>query len=139
MSRNCTYLAIATTLASLTGINGAVAFENWPSIVIGTWSGMANQTGLTLHIATQGPGPGQPNGVNCPEITGTFVGSAGDTENVHGFYCPHSGRIVFRRPLTGFEQVCIPRTCPKPDRRSTWADCSSRPAGGEYSFFAHKP
>ena len=96
MSRNCTYLAIAGTLASLTGISGAVAAENWPASVVGTWAAQANQTPLTITISSQAS-----NG-KCRVIRGTILdGVSGQTQKLVGAYCPDSGRIIFDRRAEG--------------------------------------
>jgi hypothetical protein len=97
MSRNCTYLAIAATLAGLTGISGAVAAENWPTSVVGTWQALSNQSPVTITIKSQAIN------AKCPEIRGTiFDNGSSQTQNLIGSYCPGSGRIVFSRTAPGF-------------------------------------
>ncbi len=94
MSRNCTRLVIAATLASLTGISGVLA-GNWPASVVGTWTTVANQSALTVVISSQA------SGAKCPEIKGEIHDSVGGTQTLEGFYCPDSGRIVFSRNAPG--------------------------------------
>jgi hypothetical protein len=87
MSRNCTHLVVAAALASLTGISGALAAENWPPSVVGTWGATANQTPLTIVISSQA------STGKCPVITGTIFQGVSPT-TLSGVYCPGSGRIV---------------------------------------------
>ncbi len=99
MSGNCTHLVIAATLASLTGVSGAVASENWPASAVGTWDAQANQTPLTVTISSQA------SYGKCRVIRGTILdGVSGQTQILDGPYCPDCGRIIFSRIQPG-EQV----------------------------------
>lgn len=81
----------ATVLAALAMAGQAMAA--WPPSAVGTWTMQANQSGLVLTITSQG-GPG-----DCKAIAGTLVDvvNGGNSNNIQGFYCPHSGRVQFLR------------------------------------------
>ncbi len=134
MSRNSTYRVIAGTLASLTGISGAVAAENWPASVVGTWDARGNQTPLTITISSQAS-----NG-KCRVIRGTILQVGGGQQSLVGAYCPDSGRIIFAR-------IWTPQIDPINDQvySANLSDAGStlymggsfeQTGAGEYSFFA---
>jgi hypothetical protein len=133
MSRNCTHLVIAATLASLTGISGAVAAENWPASVVGTWKAVANQTALTVIISSQA------STGKCPVIRGTINDSDGTTQILVGSYCPDSGRIVFSRIPPG-QQVTQVYSANLSDAGPTlyMGGLFEQTGAGEYSFIASK-
>lgn len=86
------HYAFATALTGLL-MTGSAFAQTPPANVVGTWSGIANQTAVKILIRTQGS-----VGV-CPAITGAMsnVSPAGGASNIQGFYCPDTGRISFIR------------------------------------------
>ena len=65
---------------------------NWPSSLVGTWQGVANQTAVKLVITNQGATG------SCKSITGTLNNiPSGGASNIQGFYCPQTGRVGFVR------------------------------------------
>ena len=65
---------------------------NWPTSIVGTWQGTANQSTVKLVITSQGS-----TGA-CKAINGTLSNlPSGGASNIQGFYCPQSGRVSFVR------------------------------------------
>ena len=71
------------------GANVALA-DGWPTSVAGNWDIVGNHSPGTLNITSQG------NAGDCQPIGGTIY-----NDSIHGFYCPHSGRIHFIRSNGG--------------------------------------
>jgi hypothetical protein len=91
MTRTIVRILAATILLSL-AFTGTSAAATWPASVVGTWSGVANQTDIKLAITSQDPAG------KCKAIKGTLSNaSGGGDSNIQGFYCPESGRISFVR------------------------------------------
>jgi hypothetical protein len=72
------------------GSNIALA-DGWPASVVGHWDVSGNGSRGTLNITSQG------STGDCRLIAGTIYG----TSTIQGYYCPLSGRILFRRKLPG--------------------------------------
>jgi|SRR5215467_14118889 len=71
----------------------ALAAASRPSSIVGTWTGVANQTAVQLVITTQGTVTAP-----CKPITGTLNNvPSGGASNIQGFYCPSTGRFSFVR------------------------------------------
>jgi hypothetical protein len=75
----------------------AIAGENWPASVVGTWDAIADQSPLTITISSQA------SSGRCRAISGTIVDLVNGTSNLVGFYCPTTGRFNFARndPTSG--------------------------------------
>jgi hypothetical protein len=58
-----------------------------------TWTLQTNRESVQLLITTQG-GPGAPGAATCRTINGE-LGIAPPTIEIHGWYCPSTGRIHF--------------------------------------------
>jgi hypothetical protein len=85
-------VAGVTALVSAT----ASAHSPWPASIVGTWTGNANTSGVTLTITSQIAGSA------CQTIIGTF-GNTGSSskDNINGYYCPGSGTVEFMRLAPG--------------------------------------
>jgi len=83
---------IVTALASTT----ASALPPWPASIVGTWTGNANTSGITLKITSQ------VTGGKCQTITGTFRNTGSSSaDNITGYYCSGSGTVEFMRLTPG--------------------------------------
>jgi hypothetical protein len=114
----------------------AMAASQWPASVVGTWSATANQSTLSISIASQG------SAGECKSIGGTIVDQqSGGSSTLQGFYCPGSGRIQFLRSngSTVFQVFTanLAFTGDTLNMGGTFAQDLS-PYLGEYSFFAQK-
>jgi hypothetical protein len=112
---------------------------NWPNSIVGTWSGLGNQTNLKLVVATQG-GAGV-----CKAITGTLSNvPAGGDSHVQGFYCPETGRLSFvRKDLKTNDtfqsySACVSDVGPELHMAGTFAELNMAGHLGEYNFSASK-
>jgi hypothetical protein len=114
----------------------AMAGENWPASIVGTWDAVANQSDLTITISNQA------SSGRCRAISGTIVDPVNGTSDLVGFYCPTTGRFNFARnnPISGLTFQ---------DYSGNVSDIGSRlymggvfaqvvQLVGEYSFFASK-
>ena len=83
---------VALLLVAIGSALAVAMMASWPQNVVGTWKGFANQTEVQLVITTQGTTG------SCRSITGTFSNlPSGGASNIHGFYCPSTGRVSFVR------------------------------------------
>lgn len=65
---------------------------NWPTSIVGTWQGVANQSTVKLVIISQGT-----TGA-CKTISGTLNNlPSGGASKIQGFYCPQTGHVRFVR------------------------------------------
>ena len=79
---------LATSAASASGA--------WPANIVGTWSGLSNQTQIVLTVSSQTAGG------KCQLISGTIQDVPGNfTGPMSGYYCPSSGAVEFLRYATG--------------------------------------
>lgn len=69
----------------------AMAGQNWPASVVGTWNATANQSSLIITISSQA------SIGRCRAISGTIVDPVNGTSKLVGFYCPTTGRFNFVR------------------------------------------
>jgi hypothetical protein len=136
MTKTFTTLAIAGLIATA-GAGAALAGENWPGSVVGTWNAAANQSTLTITISSQAATG------RCRPISGTIVDS-GVSSNLLGFYCPATGRFNFARndATTGATFQDYSGNVSDNGRTlfmgGVFADVVGAPFVGEYSFFASK-
>jgi hypothetical protein len=85
-------IAALAVVAGCVAASGASAKGAWPAKIVGTWSGLSNQSPIVLTVSTQTPGG------KCQSISGTLDDVNGNyTDNVTGFYCPDSGAVEFLR------------------------------------------
>jgi hypothetical protein len=85
-------IAAFAIVAGCVAASGASAKGAWPSKIVGTWSGLSNQSPIVLTVSTQTAGG------KCQAISGTLEDVNGDfTDNVAGYYCPDSGAVEFLR------------------------------------------
>lgn len=131
------YLALAAALSIVAG--AAHAASPWPSKVTGKWSGGANEDQVTIKITSQA------STGNCRQISGTFTDdTVGGTSDILGFYCPVSGRIAFRRSVTGQTAAYQNYTASLSQVGSTvfmggvFAENATAANVGEYAFYAYK-
>jgi hypothetical protein len=83
-------VVLAVCIAAQLYADAALAAH--PTSVVGTWRVRINQEVDTLVIESQG---GSINGV-CRRIVGYFpLQNQDDGPQIHGFYCPKTGRIQF--------------------------------------------
>jgi hypothetical protein len=134
-------LAVLTAVGALSSLltGAAVAGENWPGSVIGTWHAQGNQSPLTITITSQAPTG------RCRPIAGTILDvDSGVTSNLIGFYCPVTGRFNFARNdiTTGVTFQDYSGNVSDNGRTifmgGVFADVIGAPFVGEYSFFAEK-
>ncbi len=139
MSKQVPAALVAAGIAALLS-TGAARANTWPKSVVGSWSAFANQSPLVLNITSQGTLG------NCPAITGTLADTVngGQTSNIQGFYCPHSGRIQFLRQNQTTNDTFqtyvgnVSMTGPTLYIGGTFAEDSLAGALGEYNFWAQK-
>ena len=131
------YLALAAAVSIVAGT--AHAASPWPSKVVGTWTGGANEDSVTITIASQA------NTGNCRQISGTFVDNTeGGSSDILGFYCPVSGRLAFRRTSTGATSAFQNYTASLSVKGSTvymggvFSENATAVNVGEYPFYASK-
>ncbi len=132
-------LMAAAGLGALLSASVAQA-QSWPRSVVGTWNAFGNQSPLVLNITTQGTVG------NCPAISGTLADtvSGGQTNNIQGFYCPHSGRIQFLRKDQTTNDTFqtyvgnVSMTGSTLYIGGTFAEDNQIGALGEYNFWAQK-
>jgi hypothetical protein len=131
------YLALAAAVSIVAGT--AHAASPWPSKVVGTWTGGANEDSVTITIASQA------NTGNCRQISGTFVDNTeGGSSDILGFYCPVSGRLAFRRTSTGETSAFQNYTASLSVKGSTvymggvFSENATAVNVGEYPFYASK-
>jgi hypothetical protein len=117
----------------------ALAGDNWPASVVGTWHGQADQSVVTITITNQAATG------RCRPISGTFVDvTFGTTSNILGFYCPATGRFNFVRNETTTGLTFQDYSGNVSDKGSTlfmggvFADVIGAGNVGEYSFLAEK-
>ena len=77
-----------TSLACLPLLFAEAATAASPPSIAGNWSGVSNQTGVTLNIIQFA------SAAVCKPIGGNMVGVL---NAIQGYYCPVTGRIVFAR------------------------------------------
>jgi hypothetical protein len=83
------FLTFALAAAG-TALTSDLALAAFPASVVGTWTGIANQSAVSFTVTAQAPtGP-------CRNIVGTMAGNS----TIEGFYCPGTGRIYFLRKTT---------------------------------------
>ena len=71
---------------------GASADPVWPGKILGTWTGMSNQSPIVLTVSTQAVG------AKCDDISGTIQDvNGGFTGPMQGYYCPSSGFLQLMR------------------------------------------
>ena len=120
------FLAGMATLAAGLAMTGGAQADGWPSSVAGSWTIVANQSQSTLVLSQGAPGPGS----QCLPIKGTAF-----NDTVHGFYCPGSGRISFRRGTADQTYVGNLSQAGTTNRiGGTWESLGG--AFGEYDFYA---
>jgi hypothetical protein len=68
-----------------------------PFSIVGTWSGVANQTAVVLVVTAQ-----ETTAAACKRIIGNLHNlPSGGASNIQGFYCPATGRIgLLRKNVT---------------------------------------
>lgn len=87
------FTACAMMVACATG---ASADSAWPVNIVGTWSGISNQSPIVVTVSSQSVG------VKCDYISGTLLDvNGGFTDVINGYYCPSSGALQFLRYPTG--------------------------------------
>ncbi len=86
---NATLLLALTLTAGLFLLAQTAGADGWPGSVAGNWEVIGNLSTGTLAIVQY---PGAAGSMNRP-IRGTIY----KTDNIEGYYCPYSGRIVFVR------------------------------------------
>jgi hypothetical protein len=117
-------------LSTLAGIAAVVAggahADGWPTTVAGSWTIVANQMQSTLVLTQASGGAGS----ECQPIYGTAF-----ADTVHGFYCPGSGRISFRRGLADQTYIGnLSQTGTTNRMGGTWESLGGE--FGEYDFYA---
>ncbi len=86
-------LAIAALCLAATGASAATS---WPANIVGSWSGLSDQSPIVVTVSTQTAGG------KCQAISGTIEDvNGGFTGNMTGYYCPSSGAVEFLRYPTG--------------------------------------
>jgi hypothetical protein len=121
------FLSILACAAGVAVAGGAQA-DGWPSTVAGTWTIIANQAQSSLVLTQGAPGPGS----QCLPVKGTAF-----NDTVHGFYCPGSGRISFRRGTSDQTYVGnLSQNATHLRMGGTWESLGG--AFGEYDFYAVK-
>jgi hypothetical protein len=81
------------SLAAVAALSAGSAWAYWPASIVGTWTAVANQTGVQLVIQQQGAVG------HCRDIAGTItdVSPPGQSNPIQGWYCPATGRFNFLR------------------------------------------
>ena len=93
---NKNHLAALAGVAMCLMAGAASASSAWPAKIVGSWSGVSNQSPIVLNVTTQTPGG------KCQGISGTIQDvNGGFTGNMTGYYCPGSGAVEFLRYPTG--------------------------------------
>lgn len=88
--RQIAALAIVASCAAASAASAATA--QWPTSIVGTWTGLSNQSQIVLTVSTQTAGG------KCQAIAGTIKEvSDGSIGNMLGYYCPGSGAVEFMR------------------------------------------
>jgi hypothetical protein len=97
MSQKSQGMACASLLGCALATGASAAHPKWPAKIVGTWTGMSNQSPLVLTVS------GQTTGTSlCDNIAGTIQDvDGGFTGNMIGFYCPSSGTVEFLRYPSG--------------------------------------
>jgi hypothetical protein len=89
-------IAALAIVAGCVTASAASAADAWPANVVGTWSGLSNQSPIVLTVSTQTAGG------KCQSISGTIYDvNGGFTGDMAGYYCPSSGAVEFLRYPTG--------------------------------------
>lgn len=92
-----TLLMACAILAGGAAATGASANPSWPSKILGSWNGIANQSPIVLNVTSQTTGK-----TVCDNISGTIQDvNGGFTGNMIGYYCPSSGAVEFLRYPSG--------------------------------------
>jgi len=133
------YLAFAAVAGVALASGAAQAKSPWPSNVVGTWSANANQTALTIKIASQA------SSGECRQIVGTIAAqSQGTPDNLLGIYCPTSGHIAFTRTIAGAFTAFQNYTANLSQKAAptymggVFAENATPANVGEYGFYATK-
>jgi hypothetical protein len=84
-------IAALAIVAGCFAASGASATAVWPASIVGTWSGISNQTSVVLTVTSQGTSG------KCRSISGTMQNVGGGTTDIAGYYCPSSGAVEFLR------------------------------------------
>lgn len=122
----------ALSVAALSG--SAHAGQLWPASVVGSWNTIADQSSLTVTVASQSS-----TGV-CQQITGTILDNTTNiTDNLLGYYCPGSGHFSFARTSTNgftyqFYTGAVSDNGSSVFMGGTFDEVATRKAVGEYSF-----
>ena len=131
------YLALVAAVSIVAGT--AHAASPFPSKVVGTWNGGANEDQVTVSITSQA------SAGNCRQIAGTLVDNTeGGSSDILGFYCPATGRIAFRRANTGATAAFQNYTANLSVKGSTvymggvFSENATAANVGEYPFYAAK-
>lgn len=118
-------ISFALLTAGIALVSAAQA-DGWPTTVAGSWTIVANQTHSTL-LLTQGTAGA---GAQCLPIEGSAF-----ADSVHGFYCPGSGRISFRRGTSDQTYIGNLSQAGTTNRMAgTWESLGGD--FGEYNFYA---
>jgi hypothetical protein len=133
-------LAAMSALSSLVA-GAAIAGDNWPGSVVGTWDGEFDNVAVTMTISSQAS-----SGL-CRPISGNIVDNdTGESTDLIGFYCPETGRIHFTRTFAnGFTFQDYSGNVSDKGGSTIYvggvlADVNvdnHPPTVGEYSFLAH--
>jgi hypothetical protein len=99
MFKHSKITALAIVVACAAASTASAATPSWPKSIIGSWSGLANQTQVVLTVTSE-TGPGK-----CQNIAGTLQNVGGGTDSIQGYYCPATGAVEFRRFSTAFTQA----------------------------------
>jgi len=136
MTSKITTLAAAVIAVGLFS-GSAMAGENWPASVVGTWDAIANQSQLIITIRSQA------SSGRCRAISGTILDVASKgTSKLVGFYCPATGRFNFARndPTSGVTFQDYSGNVSDIGRTLFMGGIFAQVVQlvGEYSFFAEK-
>lgn len=130
------YITLAA-LAALSLGNAAHAGQKWPTSVVGNWTAVANQSPLTISIATEA------STGKCRQITGTITdNNTGGVDNLLGYYCPNSGRFAFTRAAASNDVTYQTYSGNVSDTGSslymggTFNELATASSVGEYAFLA---
>ncbi len=117
----------------------ALAGENWPTSIVGTWNGISGESTIVITITTQAPTG------RCRPVTGTFFNPNDQiTDNLVGFYCPATGRLHFNRVDRSTNSTYQDYSGNLSDINTplymagVFAAVNGAPYVGEYSFYASK-